>query len=129
MCPSCTSTPSISSRVSPTSWLASTSFPRNSYTGENPLYSCFLSFLFPPFLLSNRSLPWSPSKATNRCKEDVRPIFWRNRPHSYILRTGSWDEFPNGRFVDLFLYIYFILVDFISHFYYDIYNITHTRLT
>jgi len=46
-----------------------------------------------------RSLPWSPSK-TNRGKEDVRPIFWRNRPHSYILRTGSWDEFPNGRWGD-----------------------------
>lgn len=47
-----------------------------------------------------RSLPWSPSKASNRCREDVRPIFWRNRPHSYILRTGSWDEFPNGRWGD-----------------------------
>jgi len=45
-------------------------------------------------------LPWSPSKLSNRCKEDVRPIFWRNRPHSYILRTGSWDEFPNGRWGD-----------------------------
>jgi len=48
----------------------------------------------------HKSLPWSPSKASNRCKEDVRPIFWRNRPHSYILRTGSWDEFPNGRWGD-----------------------------
>lgn len=47
-----------------------------------------------------RSLPWAPSKQSNRCKEDVRPIFWRNRPHSYILRTGSWDEFPNGRWGD-----------------------------
>lgn len=47
-----------------------------------------------------RTLPWSPSKLSNRCKEDVRPIFWRNRPHSYILRTGSWDEFPNGRWGD-----------------------------
>jgi len=47
-----------------------------------------------------RTLPWSPSKLSSRCKEDVRPIFWRNRPHSYILRTGSWDEFPNGRWGD-----------------------------
>jgi len=30
----------------------------------------------------------------------VRPIFWRNRPQSYILRTDSWDEFPNGRWGD-----------------------------
>jgi len=48
----------------------------------------------------HRSLPWNPSPLGNRCKEDVRPIFWRNRPHSYILRTGSWDEFPNGRWGD-----------------------------
>jgi len=30
----------------------------------------------------------------------VRPIFWMNRPSSYVLRTGSWDEFPNGRWGD-----------------------------
>lgn len=23
-----------------------------------------------------------------------------NRPRSYVLRTGSWDEFPNGRWGD-----------------------------
>ena len=34
-----------------------------------------------------------------RAKEDVRPIFWANRQQSYINRTESWDEFPNGRYV------------------------------
>lgn len=29
--------------------------------------------------------------------EDVRPIFWSNRPQSYIHRTEDWDDFPNGR--------------------------------
>jgi len=47
-----------------------------------------------------RSLPWRPSPATHRCKEDVRPIFWNNRPKSYLARTMSWDEFPNGRWGD-----------------------------
>ncbi|KAJ3007863.1 hypothetical protein HKX48_008899 [Thoreauomyces humboldtii] len=47
-----------------------------------------------------RPLPWNPSLAKNRGKENVRPIFWKNRTQSYILRTGSWDEFPNGRWGD-----------------------------
>jgi hypothetical protein len=33
-------------------------------------------------------------------KEDVRPIHWANRPKSYIKRTITWDEFPNGRWGD-----------------------------
>ena len=33
----------------------------------------------------------------NRGDEDVRPINWANRPKSYIKRTVTWDEFPNGR--------------------------------
>jgi len=48
----------------------------------------------------SRSLPWGQSASEKRPKEDVRPIFWRNRPRSYIARTGSWDEFPNGRWGD-----------------------------
>eukprot|EP01111_Echinosteliopsis_oligospora_P006207 TRINITY_DN2025_c0_g2_i1.p1 TRINITY_DN2025_c0_g2~~TRINITY_DN2025_c0_g2_i1.p1 ORF type:complete len:606 (-),score=208.44 TRINITY_DN2025_c0_g2_i1:43-1860(-) len=49
-----------------------------------------------------RSLPWTQScgGAGKRLKEEVRPIFWKHRPHSYILRTGSWDDFPNGRWGD-----------------------------
>jgi len=45
-----------------------------------------------------RPLPWTQNG--KRMKEEVRPIYWSNRPHSYILRTGSWDEFPNGRWGD-----------------------------
>jgi len=30
----------------------------------------------------------------------VRPINWANRPKSYIKRTETWDEFPNGRWGD-----------------------------
>ncbi|KAI9326269.1 methylenetetrahydrofolate reductase-domain-containing protein [Zopfochytrium polystomum] len=47
-----------------------------------------------------KPLPWSPSLARNREKETVRPIFWKNRTRSYILRTESWDDFPNGRWGD-----------------------------
>ena len=34
---------------------------------------------------------------TNISKKKVRPIFWTQRPKSYIHRTRHWDEFPNGR--------------------------------
>ncbi|KAJ3036045.1 hypothetical protein HDV00_003092 [Rhizophlyctis rosea] len=53
-----------------------------------------------------KPLPWNPRKhdvqslAKNREKENVRPIFWRNRTRSYILRTEGWDDFPNGRWGD-----------------------------
>ncbi|KAG6014224.1 hypothetical protein E4U43_006809 [Claviceps pusilla] len=46
------------------------------------------------------ALPWKQSKALGRRDEDVRPIFWRNRNKSYVLRTQEWDEFPNGRWGD-----------------------------
>jgi methylenetetrahydrofolate reductase (NADPH) len=47
-----------------------------------------------------QALPWRQSKALGRREEDVRPIFWRNREKSYIMRTQDWDEFPNGRWGD-----------------------------
>ncbi|KAM3507109.1 hypothetical protein MY10362_001975 [Beauveria mimosiformis] len=47
-----------------------------------------------------QALPWKPSKGFGRRDEDVRPIFWRNRNKSYVLRTQDWDEFPNGRWGD-----------------------------
>ncbi|KAJ3083134.1 hypothetical protein HK102_001235 [Quaeritorhiza haematococci] len=47
-----------------------------------------------------KPLPWNPSLAKNREKENVRPIFWRNRTRSYILRTEAWDDYPNGRWGD-----------------------------
>eukprot|EP01114_Cavostelium_apophysatum_P016958 TRINITY_DN492_c0_g1_i1.p1 TRINITY_DN492_c0_g1~~TRINITY_DN492_c0_g1_i1.p1 ORF type:complete len:583 (-),score=137.66 TRINITY_DN492_c0_g1_i1:23-1771(-) len=45
-----------------------------------------------------RQMPWRIAPA--RSKEDVRPIFWANRPKSYLQRTATWDEFPNGRWGD-----------------------------
>ena len=47
-----------------------------------------------------RQLPWRPSTFPTRREEDVRPIFWSNRPKSYLARTMDWDEFPNGRWGD-----------------------------
>jgi hypothetical protein len=29
-------------------------------------------------------------------QEEVRPIYWANRPRSYLSRTLHWDDFPNG---------------------------------
>jgi methylenetetrahydrofolate reductase (NADPH) len=52
-------------------------------------------------ILSNkaarRELPWRPSTLAKRATETVRPIYWSNRPKSYVQRTAAWDEFPNGR--------------------------------
>ncbi|KAI9800868.1 MAG: hypothetical protein M1825_003651 [Sarcosagium campestre] len=45
-------------------------------------------------------LPWRQSLGLNRRDENVRPIFWRNRNKSYVMRTQDWDEFPNGRWGD-----------------------------
>lgn len=47
-----------------------------------------------------QALPWKQSLGFGRREEDVRPIFWRNRNKSYVLRTQEWDEFPNGRWGD-----------------------------
>ncbi|KAJ6172318.1 Methylenetetrahydrofolate reductase 1 [Penicillium chermesinum] len=47
-----------------------------------------------------RSLPWRPSLGLGRRSEDVRPVFWRNRNSSYVARTQTWDEYPNGRWTD-----------------------------
>lgn len=43
------------------------------------------------------ALPWKQSCVARRAGEDVRPIFWANRPKSYLDRTATWDDFPNGR--------------------------------
>ncbi|CAL4945067.1 unnamed protein product [Urochloa decumbens] len=48
----------------------------------------------------SRSLPWRPPTNVYRVKEDVRPIFWANRPKSYIKRTLGWDQYPHGRWGD-----------------------------
>ncbi|PXF48794.1 putative methylenetetrahydrofolate reductase [Gracilariopsis chorda] len=49
---------------------------------------------------SIRSLPWRPATIDKRRNENVRPIFWANRPKSYLDRTSTWDDFPNGRWSD-----------------------------
>ncbi|KAK4482591.1 hypothetical protein RD792_009755 [Penstemon davidsonii] len=48
----------------------------------------------------SRSLPWRRPANVHRVKEDVRPIFWANRPKSYISRTIGWDQYPHGRWGD-----------------------------
>ncbi|CAL0328071.1 unnamed protein product [Lupinus luteus] len=47
-----------------------------------------------------RSLPWRRPTNVFRVREDVRPIFWANRPKSYISRTIGWDQYPHGRWGD-----------------------------
>eukprot|EP01127_Copromyxa_protea_P013506 TRINITY_DN3654_c0_g1_i1.p1 TRINITY_DN3654_c0_g1~~TRINITY_DN3654_c0_g1_i1.p1 ORF type:complete len:658 (+),score=185.05 TRINITY_DN3654_c0_g1_i1:107-2080(+) len=46
-----------------------------------------------------KPLPWTGARNKDK-QEDVRPIYWANRPKAYISRTRDWDEFPNGRWGD-----------------------------
>ena len=48
-------------------------------------------------LNKRKVLPFQLSTSADRQTEDVRPIFWANKPQSYLERTKNWDEFPNGR--------------------------------
>lgn len=41
-----------------------------------------------------RPLPWRQACNYQRIDESIRPIFWANRPKSYIHRTRQWTEFP-----------------------------------
>jgi len=45
----------------------------------------------------SKELPWTKPSTRERQTESVRPIFWANKPKSYIARTKEWDEYPNGR--------------------------------
>jgi len=47
-----------------------------------------------------KMLPWKRTANYTRSEEEVRPIFWRLRPNSYVYRTSDWGEFPNGRWGD-----------------------------
>lgn len=48
-----------------------------------------------------KHLPWRQSSDTVRnSSEEIRPIYWSNRPISYLARTQGWDDFPNGRWGD-----------------------------
>ncbi|CAI5758537.1 unnamed protein product [Candida verbasci] len=51
-------------------------------------------------IVGTTELPWRKSLHPERSKESIRPIFWQNRKYSYISRTATWDEFPNGRWGD-----------------------------
>jgi len=46
---------------------------------------------------SPKENPWKKSTGT-RNVETTRPIFWAQRAQSYVQRTSTWDDFPNGRF-------------------------------
>lgn len=60
----------------------------------------------------SRSLPWRRPTNVFRVKEDVRPIFWANRPKSYISRTMGWDQYPRGRWGDSRSAAYGTLTDY-----------------
>jgi methylenetetrahydrofolate reductase (NADPH) len=45
----------------------------------------------------SRALPFTKPTFEGRAEEEVRPIFWANKPKSYINKTSTWDNFPNGR--------------------------------
>lgn len=49
---------------------------------------------------SKRRYPWRQFSDEGRELESVRPIYWANRPRSYLSRTATWDEYPNGRWGD-----------------------------
>lgn len=61
---------------------------------------------------SRRAMPWRASTVATRKKEEVRPIFWSNRPRSYLARTMDWDDFPNGRWGSSFSPTYGDLSDY-----------------
>jgi len=44
-----------------------------------------------------RALPFTKPTSERRADEEIRPIFWSNKPKSYINKTSTWDNFPNGR--------------------------------
>ena len=44
----------------------------------------------------NGRMPWKQSLVARRQKEEVRPIFWANRPQSYLDRTIHWTSYPEA---------------------------------
>ncbi|KAL5724236.1 hypothetical protein ACHQM5_007520 [Ranunculus cassubicifolius] len=60
----------------------------------------------------SRTLPWRRPTNVFRVKEDVRPIFWANRPKSYLSRTLGWEQYPHGRWADSGSPSYGALVDY-----------------
>jgi methylenetetrahydrofolate reductase (NADPH) len=45
-----------------------------------------------------KTYPWAKGTGKRGEMETTRPIFWAQRARSYVDRTSSWDDFPNGRF-------------------------------
>lgn len=52
-------------------------------------------------LKKKKQLPFAQHSSAQRQSEEVRPIFWANKPMSYVAKTEQWDEFPNGRWGDM----------------------------
>lgn len=50
----------------------------------------------------SRNLPFTKPTSEERKEEEVRPIFWSQKPKSYISKTSKWDNFPNGRWGSFF---------------------------
>lgn len=67
---------------------------------EGPIQSILTSLgLYGPEASSRRKLPWRTPvlDEVRAASEDVRPIFWANRPAAYVERTSHWRQFPTGR--------------------------------
>jgi methylenetetrahydrofolate reductase (NADPH) len=48
-----------------------------------------------------KAFPWRQATIVGRQEtEEIRPIYWSNRTASYLARTSTWDDFPNGRWGD-----------------------------
>ena len=45
-------------------------------------------------------MPWRQRIDPAKSAEDVRPVYWANRPRSYMARTLGWAQYPNGRWGD-----------------------------
>ena len=67
---------------------------------EGPIQTILLNLgLYGPEASSRRKLPWRTPvlDEVRAASEEVRPIFWANRPAAYVERTSHWREFPTGR--------------------------------
>jgi methylenetetrahydrofolate reductase (NADPH) len=51
----------------------------------------------PIIIKMQKELPFKKITSTSRQSESDRPIFWANKPTSYVQRTLKYDEIPNGR--------------------------------
>lgn len=47
-----------------------------------------------------RTLPWKGATNYRRVGESVRPVYWVNRPKSYVHRTAHWKDFSLASWSD-----------------------------